>query len=232
VLAVGALVPDKDAGEWDWTVASGFVIHKSGIFVTNFHVAAEKDADTLAVMTSDGRVFPVKAVLAASKLADVAICQIDGDGDFESVALVGGARSGTHVRVLSNPDEALYTLTEGFVSRYSVLREDGNATTVLETTAESAVGSSGGPLFDDRGNVIGMGASTSAVYSDADDPPSDGPGDLQMAVRMCVLAAEILKSMSTSPQPCHGGAAQGKLLHPDGFRLNVAETVGHRNPDL
>ena len=151
----------------------------------------------LAAMTSDGRVFPVKAVLAVSPVADVAICQIDGGDGLQPVALVGDARPGAHVRVLSHPGQALYTLTEGIVSRYFVSREDGKATTVLATTAEFAAGSSGGPLFDDRGNVIGMVASTSAVYSGADKPANEGQGELQMVMKQCVPAASILKLIKT-----------------------------------
>ena len=74
--------------------------------------------------------------------------------------------------MLSHPDNAFYSLTEGILSRYFVSRADGKATTMLSTTADFAVGSSGGPLFDDCGNVIGMVASTSSIYSGADKDSS------------------------------------------------------------
>jgi S1-C subfamily serine protease len=75
---------------------------------------------------------------------------------------------------------------------------------MLTTTAEFAVGSSGGPLFDDCGNVIGMVASTSSVYSGLDEasgaettPDSsdggNGMGNLQMILKMCVPPSDILK---------------------------------------
>jgi S1-C subfamily serine protease len=106
--------------------------------------------------------------------------------------------------VLSHPDNAFYSLTEGVVSRYFVYRNQGKATTMLATTAEFAVGSSGAPLLDDCGNVIGMVSSTSSIYSgpatmdgegeiSGSAPEADSNGDLQMVMKMCVPSADILK---------------------------------------
>jgi serine protease Do len=60
------------------------------------------------------------------------------------------------------------------------------------------VGSSGGPLVDDCGNVVGMVSSTLAVYAGNDDAHAAGrgeesPGDFQMGLNMCVPAADILR---------------------------------------
>lgn len=143
-------------------------------------------------------------MLAVSPFPDIAICQLDGATGLKPLPVVPNAKPGAHIRVLSHPDNSFYSITEGILSRYFVRREDGKEATMLTTTAEFAVGSSGGPLFDGCGNVIGMVASTSSVYSGLDEasgeePTTDssdssmGAGDLQMILKMCVPPSDILK---------------------------------------
>jgi S1-C subfamily serine protease/thiol-disulfide isomerase/thioredoxin len=204
VLMIGTLAKGAEADEWESTVATGFVIHESGIFVTNFHVLDVPEGMILAAMTADGKIYPVKRVLAVSPFPDIAICQLDGATGLKPLPLVPNAKPGAHIRVLSHPDNSFYSITEGILSRYFVRREDGKESTMLTTTAEFAVGSSGGPLFDDCGNVVGMVASTSSVYSglgdvSGEEPTTDskdsgnGAGDLQMILKMCVPPSDILK---------------------------------------
>jgi len=206
-LLVGTLTEGEKAGDWERAVATGFVIHESGIFVTNFHVLDAPHAAILAAMTADGHVYAVKRVLAVAPFPDIAICELDGATGLKPLSVVPNAKPGTHVRVLSHPDNAFYSMTEGILSRYLVSRADGKMTTMLATTADFAVGSSGGPLFDDCGNVIGMVASTSSVYSGSDDDSAKGVAtdsgdsghdtrDLQMVLKMCVPPSDILKLVS------------------------------------
>jgi len=204
VLLVGTLTAGENEGDWEPSVACGFVIHESGIFVTNFHVLDAPDAAILAAMTADGHVYPVKRILAVAPTPDIAICKLDGTTGLKPLPVVPNAKPGAHVRVLSHPDNALYSLTEGILSRYFVSRVEGKATTMLTTTADFAVGSSGGPLFDDCGNVIGMVASTSSVYASQEEDSGKGEAsaspdtsgssrDLQMVLKMCVTPSDILK---------------------------------------
>lgn len=210
VLMVGTLAKGEEEGEWDSTMAAGFVIHESGIFVTNFHVLDVPEGMILAAMTADGKIYPVSRVLAVAPFPDIAICQLDGATGLKPLPVVPNAKPGAHIRVLSHPDNAFYSMTEGILSRYFVRREDGKEATMLTTTSDFAVGASGGPLFDDCGNVIGMVASTSSVYSGLDDasgeePTTDskdsgkGAGDLQMIMKMCVTPSDILKLVTGQP---------------------------------
>ena len=60
--------------------ASGFVIHKDGVIVTNAHVvAAFAHMNAMGVMTHDRRVFPVKSVLAVDRHNDLAVLKIEAD---------------------------------------------------------------------------------------------------------------------------------------------------------
>jgi serine protease Do len=216
VVVMATLEPDPDTGEDELTLASGFVIHPSGVIVTNFHVVDAPEAPVLVALTAAGRVFPVTKILAVSPAADIAICRVEGAADLPALSLVADARPGQRLHALSHPDGVFWSLTEGILSRYSSHREDGQTMRMFTTTADFAVGSSGGPLVDDFGNVVGMVTSTRAVYSQEgtlprrqppastnDEPVADDDtasedfslsvGDFQMGLNMCVPAADILR---------------------------------------
>jgi S1-C subfamily serine protease len=198
VVVMAALEPRVGEEGHELSLATGFVIHPSGIVVTNYHVVDVPGSPVLAAQTPAGTIHPVTEILAVSPFADVAICRLEGVEDLTPLPLVAGARPGQRLHALSHPDGALYSFTEGILSRYFTRRADGQATEMFTTTVDFAVGSSGGPLVDDRGNVVGMVSSTLAVYAGNDEPHGGGreessPGDFQMGLNMCVPAADILR---------------------------------------
>ncbi len=229
VVVVAALEPDLETGAFEVSLASGFVVEASGVVVTNFHVVDVPESPVLVAMTADGRVHPVTRIIAASPFADIAVCRLDGVDDLPALACVTDARPGARLHAVSHPDGAFWSITDGILSRFFSLREDGQARTMFSTTADFAVGSSGGPVVDDRGNVVGMVSSTLAIY--ASDPatrraaggtrrPSrhrhrfalrgdriaasmagnDQPaGDFQMGLNLCVPAADILGLLGPRP---------------------------------
>ena len=197
VVVMASLEPVAEEGHHDVTLASGFVIDSAGIVVTNFHVVDAPDSPILAAMTATGEVVPVTEILAVSPLADIAVCRIGIQG-LPALACVADAKPGQRLHALSHPDAAFYTLTDGILSRYFVHRTAGQAKRMFTTTVDFAVGSSGGPLVDDRGNVVGMVSSTLAIYAEDELPADAAPeavpaADFQMGLNMCVPAADILR---------------------------------------
>jgi len=205
VVVMAALEPAADEGRHDLSLATGFVIDPTGIVVTNYHVVDLPGAPVLAAETADGVIHPVTEILAVSPFADIAICRLGGIDRLPALPLVAGAKPGQRLHALSHPDGALYSFTEGILSRYFVHRADGQAKTMFTTTVDFAVGSSGGPLVDDRGNVVGMVSSTLAVYATDEAPHGERrdeappPGDFQMGLNMCVPAADILRLVTPTP---------------------------------
>jgi hypothetical protein len=199
VVVMVALEPAAEEDRHDLSLATGFVINPAGIVVTNYHVVDLPGAPVLAAETADGVIHPVTEILAVSPFADIAICRLGGVDRLPALPLIAGAKPGQRLHALSHPDGALYSFTEGILSRYFVHRADGQAKTMFTTTVDFAVGSSGGPLVDDRGNVVGMVSSTLAVYASDDALHGDRrdeeapPGDFQMGLNMCVPAADILR---------------------------------------
>ena len=177
--------------------AGGIVLSADGIAVTNYHVV-EQDNTTLVAMTSDQRVVAVKAVLAASKLYDIAIIQLDGKG-FSPLSLTSGAAAGSDVFALTHPSAHFYYLSRGIISRRAMSghRPNEEGVPVLEITADYGRGSSGCPILNGAGQVVGMVKDTMSVYYTEEN---GNQHDLQMVFKDCVTSEEILKVVSADGQ--------------------------------
>ena len=144
------------------------------------------------VLLRDGRVCPVKEVLAADKAADIAIFRVEGEG-FNALKLGEPQKVGGEVHIIAHPDSRFFTYTAGLVSRYYTARSGKSAKTIwMAVTAEFARGSSGGPVLDECGNVVGMVANTQSIYYPK-KKKSDLRGPFQMVIRNCVRVVDIQK---------------------------------------
>jgi S1-C subfamily serine protease len=194
------------------SAATAFAISADGVCVTNYHVFEhDDDGSTLVVADAWGNTHLVLEILAANKRNDIAIFRVSLDnGPLTPLPLLTDAPVGTSVAVISHPANHYFSLSPGVVSRRSGRlrgmnndikdpapdeshREPGDApariiTPTLEITADYGVGSSGGPVLDMRGNVLGMVSNTMPVYADPKDRRS-----LQMSFHHCVPSASILE---------------------------------------
>ena len=155
VLVVASLHKCDSCDDWHVTTATGFVLTASGAFVTCYHVVDEPKHAVMVVMTGDGRVCGVREVLAASEARDVAILQLDGDG-FTPLPLSTTAPVGSRVFVMGHPEGQFYMLTEGIVSRYFTGQKETGDAVMMGITAEFGRGSSGCPVFNERGEVVAL----------------------------------------------------------------------------
>jgi len=143
-------------------VSTGVVIREDGVLLTNYHVVEIKQPRfmAMAVMTVDGRVFLVDEVLAADPIHDVAAIRLRDACGLAAAPVSRDEPVGNPVSVISHPRRDFFTLTSGYVSRYSM----GERTNVvMNITADYAVGSSGGPVFNNRGDVVGLVSSTTSI---------------------------------------------------------------------
>ena len=143
----------------------------------------------------DGNVFPVKEVLAADKVSDVCILRIDAQG-LTPLPLNPNTRPGETVYCFSNPSDMFGHFSQGIISRFFMNREPheppqkpNRPVCFLSVSTDFAVGSSGGPILDDRGNVVGQVQSTSSIFADAEEEHPQHP---QMVVKAALAAREIL----------------------------------------
>ncbi len=174
-------------------IATCWILTEDGVMVTNYHVFVGKEVSGFGVLTRDGRVAPVVEILAADKDHDVLIFRVDGGKDpYKPLPLGKAQRVGGNAHIIAHPDSRFFTYTSGQVSRYYVSRENKNSYW-MGVTAEYCRGSSGGPVMDDAGNVIGMVASTTSIYAPTKNPKKNPQGSFQMVIRNCVPVDAIRK---------------------------------------
>ena len=175
-------------------VSSGWIAGAEGEVVTNHHVLDDKTAGELGVMTFDGTVYAVLDVLAADREGDAAILRIDPAGAaLSALPLSDGVKTGNNIRVIGHPDGRFYTLTEGIVSRvFTEVTSDAEGTrTWLTVTADYGGGSSGAPVLNEVGAVVGMVSSTAALLADAAEGAAPRAADVQMVFRDCASVETI-----------------------------------------
>ena len=136
-------------------VGSGFVIDPSGQIVTNYHVV--QDAFEITVTFSDGSRMPAH-VLSASRLADIALLQVDADHPLPA-AHWGNSdllQVGDQVFAAGNPFGIGLSVSAGIVSGLNRDIQNSPYDDLIQTDATINHGNSGGPLFDMQGDVVGV----------------------------------------------------------------------------
>ncbi len=194
-VVVARLVREDTDAPWSIAPASGFFITDSGVFVTSYHVIDRPDQEWIVVMAADGRVAPVERVLAADPESDVAILQATIDHVLP-LPLQVGALIGSHISVISHPVGRFYTFTEGIVTRRSLLHSEGKSRELLEISAEFGPGSSGAPVVNDRGNVVGWIDTLRLRPGFADATGAVSPS---LVFRECGVTADVLKLIQRKP---------------------------------
>ncbi len=180
-----------------YTTASAVVLTPDGICVTNYHVVNDlvlrgaldyhAPYDRLRfVMDCDGNAFPVTDVLGVDMLNDLAIIRIDPRGHKLTPAPVADdAPIGASVYCLANPSGKYFHFTEGIVANRTATldRHKGHTKYILEITSDYGVGASGGPIFDEYGNLVSLVSSTFSLYAEPEQFRN-----FQMAYKMTVPA--------------------------------------------
>ena len=218
VVVIGSIYKCDSCNDWHLgSMASGWLLSDDGLVVTNHHVFTEEAHHYFGVMTSDGNVFAVRSILASDRDGDAAIAQLDTRGAVLPFLRLGRpAACGDAVVVISHPAGRFYSLTRGVVSRYhchdadpATMATSGGASRIprrrnsdrasritpapvwMSVTADYAVGSSGGPVFNSSGSVIGMVSRTYATQPSKNHRRHDSFGN-QMVFKDCVSLDTIL----------------------------------------
>jgi len=142
-------------------LGSGFIIDAGGLVVTNNHVIA--DADEITVILHDGTASKAEVVGRDAK-ADLALLRIKTTAKLSSVGFGNSddMRVGDWVVAIGNPYGLGGTVTAGIVSARSRDINAGPYDDFIQTDAAINKGNSGGPLFNLKGEVIGI---NTAIFS-------------------------------------------------------------------
>jgi serine protease Do len=139
---------------------SGFIVSADGLILTNAHVV--RDASDVTVKLTDRREFTAK-VLGSDPKTDVAVLKIEAKN--LPVVPLGGARDlrvGEWVLAIGSPFGFENSVTAGVVSAKGRSLPDDSLVPFIQTDVAVNPGNSGGPLFNVRGEVVGI---NSQIYS-------------------------------------------------------------------
>ncbi len=142
------------------SLGSGFILSADGYVITNNHVV--DGADEVVVKNSEGEEFEAEVVGSDAKL-DIALLKIKTEG-LRAVKLGDSdtLRVGDWVVAIGNPFGLEQTVTAGIVSAKGRVIGAGPYDNFIQTDAAINPGNSGGPLFNAKGEVIGI---NTAIYS-------------------------------------------------------------------
>ncbi|SAI69315.1 serine protease [Bordetella ansorpii] len=139
---------------------SGFIISADGTILTNAHVV--KDAKEVTVKLTDRREFRAK-VLGSDPQTDVAVLKIDASNlPVVKIGNVNDLEVGEWVLAIGSPFGLENTATAGIVSAKGRSLPDDTSVPFIQTDVAVNPGNSGGPLFNSRGEVVGI---NSQIYS-------------------------------------------------------------------
>ena len=143
------------------SLGSGFVITADGYILTNAHVI--EGADEITVKLTDKREYKAK-VIGADKRTDVALIKIEPSAALPAVKFGDPSRLrvGEWVVAIGSPFGFENTVTAGIVSAKGRSLPQENFVPFIQTDVAINPGNSGGPLFNMRGEVVGV---NSQIYS-------------------------------------------------------------------
>ncbi|MEE4317461.1 MAG: Do family serine endopeptidase [Erythrobacter sp.] len=173
------------------SLGSGFIISANGFVVTNNHVVSPNQRATVEEITvtmPDGTEYEAE-LIGADAQSDLAVLKIKSDKTFPFVKFGDSseARPGDWVVAIGNPFGLKGTVTSGIISAvYRNTGQGGAYDRFIQTDASINRGNSGGPLFDMRGNVIGI---NNAIFS-----PSGGSVGIGFAIP-AEIAAPIVEQL-------------------------------------
>ncbi len=144
-------------------LGSGFIVNKQGLCVTNYHVVEKETRIAVVIFDKDAngkftrtRIDKVK-ILALNPFFDLALLEIPRKKgqEFKTIVITEkhDHREGDEVFAIGNPLGLERSVSRGIVSTRN---RNFNGLTYIQMTAQINPGNSGGPLFNSRGEVIGV----------------------------------------------------------------------------
>ncbi|WP_431097860.1 DegQ family serine endoprotease [Polaromonas aquatica] len=139
---------------------SGFIVSPDGVILTNAHVV--RGAKEVTVKLTDRREYRAK-VLGADPKTDVAVLRIDAKNlPVVTLGKISELKVGEWVLAIGSPFGFENTVTAGVVSAKGRSLPDDSAVPFIQTDVAVNPGNSGGPLFNARGEVVGI---NSQIYT-------------------------------------------------------------------
>ena len=205
---------------------SGFIVSADGLVLTNAHVVAH--ASEVTVKLTDRREFSAK-VLGIDTQTDVAVLKIEANNlPIVAIGKPADLAVGEWLLAIGSPYGLDNTVTTGVVSAKSRTLPDDYTVPFIQTDAAINPGNSGGPLFNARGEVIGI---NSQIYT-----RSGGYQGLSFAIPID-LALSVAQQIVATGHASHGvlGVSVQEVTQAlaDAFKLTkpMGALISNVNPD-
>jgi hypothetical protein len=191
--------------DWHVNLAGGYLLTTNGAVATCYHVVQpvhEIRDGCLVAADEDGKVFPVKEILAANRYSDACILRVEGT-NFRALPLNTNVHPGDVAYCYSDPLDQRGYFSDGIVNRFyqfpgrrpfSAPASASYSPTRLNVSTDWAPGSSGSAVLDECGNAIGH-VSTIATVSEEEDVEAGVlrfPGPTMIVFHEAVAARDVL----------------------------------------
>ena len=206
---------------------SGFIVSPDGVILTNAHVV--RDAKEVTVKLQDRREYRAR-VLGSDPKTDVAVLKIDAKNlPVVPIGKSADLKVGEWVLAIGSPFGLDSTVTAGVVSAKGRSLPDDSAVPFIQTDVAVNPGNSGGPLFNTRGEVIGI---NSQIYSQTGGYQGLSfaiPIDVAYRIKEQLVATGTVKhaKLGVTVQEVNQGFADSfKLESPEGALVSTVERGG------
>ncbi len=201
-----------------YSLGSGFIIDASGYIITNNHVV--DSAEEVTVTLPDNSKYKAK-IIGKDKKTDLALLKVDAKKDLPFVPLgdSDAMRVGDWVIAIGNPFGLGGSVTQGIISARQRSINSGPFDDFLQTDAPINRGNSGGPLFNTKGEVIGI---NSAIFS-----PSMGGGSVGIGFAIPTSLAKPVIAQLKEFGRTHRGWLGVKIQE---VSEEIADSVGLSKP--
>ena len=164
-LVVGLTRPKPDKAEWRSAFSTAFVVHEDGVLSTSAHVFDhDEHDDAVVVFDVKGNLYPIVELLAVDRKSDTCLFRVAAK-NLKPIPLASNPSPGSEIRVVGHPGDSLFYFTAGHVGNYE---HDEDGQIWMNITADFGQGSSGGPVMDNAGNVVGQVSRTYTLYASGD----------------------------------------------------------------
>jgi serine protease Do len=200
-------------------IGTGFILDKTGVVATNLHVVVGEAA--IKIKLSDGSQYPVTQIDGIDPARDLALLQIRAGKDLPTLHLGDSSAmsAGDQVVAIGNPLGFDNSVTSGLISQVRPICGPADITakkctqelTVLQISAAISPGSSGGPLFNQYGEVVGV---TTAIITAGQNFNLAVPGNYLkplVAQRIAMTPDQFAKETQEADEHRHRERADSKF---------------------
>ena len=217
------VVADKD--KKPFKQGSGFIIREDGWAVTNHHVVV--NGKYIVAKLPDGEQYAVDSVISYEPRYDLAVVKLKAPGPLPTLIMGDSSKIvlGEQAVAIGSPEGLEHTISDGLVSAW---RDLGDGVKFIQISVPISHGSSGGALFNMRGEVIGV---TSAGLERGQNlnfaVPINRVKEILQNPKPITLAELPEEKKEEKPAPAKDGQTDAELIrNPDGNIVCVNRKMG------